>query len=116
MPPSRGDKLILDNGSAKVDKVAMRDLKFWFPHTKGHLCDGVKFASSYEPPVKLSIHQIGYILAVLIRIIRKNRKVNGELLSNCSLKVKADSWQRIMRKFFMEEDKQKILLFPLVLV
>ena len=39
MPPSRGDKVILENGTAKADKVGMRDLKFWLPHTKGHLCD-----------------------------------------------------------------------------
>ena len=63
MSPSRGDRVILENGTAKADKVGMRDLKFWLPHTKGHLCDGVKFAPSFEALVKLPIPQIGYILA-----------------------------------------------------
>ena len=109
MPPSRGDNVILESGTVKTDKVAMRDLAFWLPHTKPHLCDGVKFAHSFETLVKLPIHQIGYILGVVIKIIRKNRKVHGERLSNCTLKVKADAWQRIMRKFFKEEDKQRML-------
>ena len=96
MPPSRGDNVILEIGTVKTDKVAMRDLAFWLPHTKPHLCDGVKFAHSFETLVKLPIAQIGYILGGVIKIIRKNRKVNGERLSNCTLKVKADASQRII--------------------
>ena len=110
MPPSVGDKVILVNGTIKADRVAMRDFKFWLPYTKAHLCDGVQYAPSFESLVKLPIPQIGFILAVIIKIIRVNRKVNGERLSNCSLKVKADSWQRIMRKVFIEENKRCILL------
>ena len=37
MPPSRGDKVIMENGTVKADKVAMRDLGFWLPRTKAHL-------------------------------------------------------------------------------
>ena len=101
MPPSVGDRIILENGTVKADKVAMKDLKFWLPHTKAHLCNVVPYAPSFESLVKLPIPQIGFILAVIIKIIRKNRKVNGERLSNCTLKVKADSWQRIMRKLVL---------------
>ena len=108
MPASRGNNVILENGTVKTDKVVMRDLAFWLPLTKPHLSDGVKFAPSFETLVKLPIPQIGYILGVVIKIIRKNRKVHGERLSNCTLKVKADAWQRIMRIFFKEEDKQRI--------
>ena len=32
MPPSVGDRVILENGTVKKDKVAMKDLKFWLPH------------------------------------------------------------------------------------
>ena len=75
MPPSRGDNVILENGTIKTDKVAMRELAFWLPLTKPHLIDGVKFAHSFETLVNLPIPQIGYILGVVIKIIRKNRKV-----------------------------------------
>ena len=91
MPRSRGDKVILENGTVKPDRVAMRDLQFWLPHTKAHICDGVQYAPSFESLVKLPTPQIGFILAVIIKIIRKNRKVNGERLSNCTLKVKVDA-------------------------
>ena len=77
MSPSVGDKVILVKGTIKVHRVAMRDLKFWLPYTKAHLCDGVQYAPSFESIVKLPIPQIGFILAVIIKIIRKNRKVSG---------------------------------------
>ena len=86
MPPSRGDKVVLENGTVKADKVAMRDLEFWLPQTIPHLCQGVKFAPTFDTLRQLPIPQIGYILSVLIKIIR-NRKVNGERLSNCTLKA-----------------------------
>ena len=110
MPPSRGDNISLDSGTIKTDKVSMRDLEFWLPFTKPHLINGVKFAHSFKTLVNLPILQIGYILGVVIKIFRKNRRVNGERLSNCSLKVKVDSWQRIMRNFIKEEDKQRMLV------
>ena len=53
----------------------MKDLKFWLPHTKAHLCNGVPYAPSFESLVKLPILQFEFILAVIIKIIRKNRKV-----------------------------------------
>ena len=31
MPPSVGDRIILENGTVKADKVAMKDLKFQLP-------------------------------------------------------------------------------------
>ena len=82
----------------------LRDLKFWLPHKNAHLFDGVQYAASFESNVKLQISQIGFILAIIIKIIRK-LKGYGERLSNCTLKVKADSWQPIMIKFFKEENK-----------
>ena len=109
MPPSRGDKVVLENGTVKADKVAMRDLEFWLPQTIPHLCKGVQFAATFDTLRQLPTAQIGYILSVLVKIIRKNRKVNGERLSNCTLKAKVDSWQRIMRRSFKAEDKQKML-------
>ena len=59
--------------------------------------------------MKLPIGQIGFILAVVITIIRKNHVVGGERLSNVSLKAKVDSWQRIIRAFFAEEDVEKAI-------
>ena len=79
MPPSRGDKVILENGTVKAARVAMRDLKFWFPHTKAHLCDGVQYAPSFESLVKLPIPQIGFILAVIIKIIKRTERLMGSV-------------------------------------
>ena len=70
MPASRGDRVILESGTVKTDKVVMKDLRFWLPLTKYHLCDGIQYTASFEGLTKLRIPQIGYILAVVIRIIR----------------------------------------------
>ena len=73
MPPSLGDNIILENGTIKTDKVAMRDLAFWLPLAASYEASqsaGVKFAHSFETLVKLPIPQIGYILGVVIKIIR----------------------------------------------
>ena len=37
MPPSVGENVILESGTIKTDKVAMKDLAFWLPLTKPHL-------------------------------------------------------------------------------
>ena len=94
----------MSNGTANAGKVGLRDLAFWLPLTKDHLREGVPFVRSFEGLVKLPIGQIGFILAVVITIIRKNRVVGGDRLSNVSLKAKVDSWQRISRAFFAKED------------
>ena len=60
MPASRGDKVILESGTVKADKVAMKDLRFWLPHTKGHLRDGIKYAPSFDDLTKLPVPQIGF--------------------------------------------------------
>ena len=45
---SRGDRVIFQSGTCKADKVVMKDLNFWLPHTKSHLCDGVQYTPSFE--------------------------------------------------------------------
>ena len=49
------------------------------------------------------IGKIGFILSIVITIIRKNRTVNGERLCNVSLKAKVDTWQRIIRAFYAQD-------------
>ena len=68
MPPSRGDNVILESGTVKTDKVAMRDLAFWLRHTKPHLCDGVKFAHSFETLVKVLIYYYNHRLRLCMYI------------------------------------------------
>ena len=47
-PVSKGDKVaLLENGTVKADKVALRDLAFWLPYTGEYLGKVVPFA----PPV-----------------------------------------------------------------
>ena len=68
MSPSVGDNVILESGTIKTDKVAMRDLAFWLPLTKPHLVNGVNFANSFETLVNLPIPQIGYIYNHRLRL------------------------------------------------
>ena len=81
----------LETETQKINRVAMKDLNFWFPHTKEHICKGVPFARTFGELVMLPIAQVGYILAIIIRIIRKNRKVGGQRMTNATLKVKVDA-------------------------
>ena len=46
MPASRGDQVLLENGTVIADRVSMMDLRFWLPQTKAHLCDGAQYAQS----------------------------------------------------------------------
>ena len=59
--------------------------------------------------MKLPIGLIGFILSIVITIIRKNRTVNGERLCNVSLKAKVDTWQRIIRAFYPQQDVEKVM-------
>ena len=71
MPPSRGDNVILESGTVKTDKVAMRDLAFCLRHTKPHLCDGVKLAHSFETLVKVLIYFYNHSLRLFMYIFDK---------------------------------------------
>ena len=71
MPASRGNRVMLESGTVKADKVAMKDLRFWLPRTKSHLYEGLQDTPSFEALTQLPIAHIGYVLAVVIRIIRK---------------------------------------------
>ena len=63
-PHSKGDEVaLLENGTVKVDKVAMKDLAFWLPYTQPHLCDGVSFTPTFDALVRLPVVQIGFILS-----------------------------------------------------
>ena len=105
-----GAKLKITNGTDKIDRVAYRDLMFWLPYKKEHLRDGIPYAPTFEDLIRLLTAQIDYILSIIAKNIRKNRKVGGERFSNCSLKVKLNTSQRIIRKHFAEEAAEKNLL------
>ena len=60
MPPSVGDRVILVNGTVKSDRVAMRDLNFWLPYTKAHLCERADLS---RPKKRFrSAHELGLYL------------------------------------------------------
>ena len=81
-PVSKGDKVaLLENGTFKSDQVALKDLAFWLPYTKEYLGEVVPFALSFDALIRLPVAQIGFILSVVIKIIRKNRNITGERLS-----------------------------------
>ena len=84
-----------ENGTTKVDRVVLKELAFWLPHTKEHLCDGI-LLSYFDSLVKFHVAQIQFILGIVITIMRKNSKFGGIRLANCSLKLKVDAWQRII--------------------
>ena len=79
------------NGTENANKVVFRDLAYWLPNTKDHLRDGIPYVRTFKALMKLPIAQIGYILAVVIKIIRKKRKIGGERLANVSLEAKVDA-------------------------
>ena len=89
-----GAKLKITNGTDKIDRVAYRDLMFLLPYKKEHLREGIPYAPTFEDLIRLPTSQIDYILSIIAKNIRKNRKVGGEHFSNFSLKVIVDSWQR----------------------
>ena len=81
-PVSKGDKVaLLENGTVKSDQVALKDLAFWLPYMKEYLGEVVPFALSFDALIRLPVAQIGFILSVVIKIIRKNRNITGERLS-----------------------------------
>ena len=81
-PVSKGDKVaLLENGTVKSDQLALKDLAFWLPYTKEYLGEVVPFALSFDALIRLPVAQIGFILSVVIKIIRKNRNITGERLS-----------------------------------
>ena len=81
-PVSKGDKVaLLENGTVKPYQVALKDLAFWLPYTKEYLGEVVPFALSFDALIRLPVAQIGFILSVVIKIIRKNRNITGERLS-----------------------------------
>ena len=61
---------LLVNGTDKTDEVDLRDLVFWLMQTKDYLRDGKSFVRSLEAFVKLAIGLIGYILAIVISIVK----------------------------------------------
>ena len=81
-PVSKGDKVaLLENGTVKSDQLALKDLAFWLPYTKEYLGEVVPFALSFDALIRFPVAQIGFILSVVIKIIRKNRNITGERLS-----------------------------------
>ena len=41
-------RIKLETGTDKIDKVALRDLAFWLPLTEDHLRDGIPIVRSYS--------------------------------------------------------------------
>jgi len=97
------------SGTKLQNEVALKDLNFWLKHTKEHLCDGIPAVTTFDELLKLPVAQIGYILSKVLQIIRRDRKLGGTRLANCTLKNKAESWQRIIRNAWLEEDSIKVL-------
>ena len=68
MPPSKGDSVLLENGTVKVDKVALKDLAFWLPKTKEHLRDGITSVSTFKSLVELPIAHYSRRLTLYMHI------------------------------------------------
>ena len=75
--------------SEEVVLVEWHRARYWVlvVANKEYLRSSIPYVRSFEGLVKLAIiGQIGFILSIVITIIRKNRTVNGERLCNVSLK------------------------------
>ena len=92
--------------SEEVVLVEWHRARYWVlvVANKEYLRSSIPYVRSFEGLVKLAIiGKIGFILSIVITIIRKNRTVNGERLCNVSLKAKVDTWQRIIRAFYAQD-------------
>ena len=65
--------------------------------------------STLEELAELPKAQIGHYLSKMLGIMRKNRVIGGERYVNATLKTKADTFQRLIRNYYLKEDEKKML-------
>ena len=87
-PANCESKINVKNETDKEDKVPLREIEFWLPYTKIHLRDRIPHVTTFDSLAELHTAQIGYILSIVITIMRNNQVVGGERMSN------VDAWQR----------------------
>ena len=93
-PANCESKINVKNETDKEDKVPLRDIEFWLPYTKIHLRDRIPHVTTFDSLVELPMAGIGYLLWIVITIMRKKRVVSGERMRNITLKVQIDAWLR----------------------
>ena len=99
----------LDDGTAKSNEVAKKDLAFWIPHAAQYLPEGIKRVQTLRELLKLPKAHIGRFLATILPIFRQRRKINGKRYTNASLKLKVEAWQRVIREIWQEEYNEAAL-------
>ena len=106
------DSLPSLDGTAKSNKVAEGDLRFWIPLATAHLSYGIPRVQTLEELVRLPKAHIGHILAAILPIYRQKRSVNGKRYTNASLKLKVEAWQRVIRGIYAQEYNVAVLEDP----
>ena len=65
--------LPIDDGTAKANEVAKKDLAYWIPVVAPYLRDGVKRVQTLQELVNLPKAHIGHVLATILPIFRQRR-------------------------------------------
>ena len=102
----------IDDGTAKSNAVAKKDLAFWIPQAAPLLREGIKRVQTLDELLKLPKAHIAHVLATILPIYRQRRKINGKRYTNASLKLKVEAWQRVIRDIFQEEYTVAVLSNP----
>ena len=87
----RDSSLPIDDGTAKMNNVAKKDLVYWIPVAAPFLREGVKRVQTLEELVKLPKAHIGHVLSTILPIYRQRRDTNGKRYTNASLKLKVEA-------------------------
>ena len=103
---------LVQNGTSAGNKTALSELAFWLPLTIPELDSRVKGVSTFKELLRLPKAHIAHILSKLVQIIRQRKDVNGKRYTNVRLKVKVESWQRVIRSAFQAEYERLVLVNP----
>ena len=87
----RDSSLPIDDGTAKMNQVAKKDLVYWIPVAAPFLREGVKRVQTLEELVKLPKAHIGHVFSTILPIYRQRRDTNGKRYTNASLKLKVEA-------------------------
>ena len=87
----RESSVPIDDGTAKSNTVAEKDLAYWIPVAAPFLREGVQRVQTVEELLKLPKAHIGHVLATILPIFRQRRHPNGKRYTNASLKLKVEA-------------------------
>ena len=99
----------IDDGTAKSNAIARKDLELWIPLAAQIVPEPIKRVQTLQELLKLPKAHIGHFLATILPIYRQRRTVNGKRYTHASLKLKVETWQRVIRKIYRVEYNNNVI-------